>query len=91
MESDREEVKTKAVYSCQLILTIQYNSNEECVLLMLYLKLKTVIVFSCSDVVVQIVDARNPLLFRCPDLVSTLSRVVLVRKGWCVYLINRQK
>lgn len=26
--------------------------------------------FSCSDVVVQIVDARNPLLFRCPDLVS---------------------
>lgn len=25
--------------------------------------------FSVSDIVVQIVDARNPLLFRCPDLV----------------------
>lgn len=25
----------------------------------------------CSDIVVQIVDARNPLLFRCEDLVST--------------------
>ena len=25
---------------------------------------------SYSDVVVQIVDGRNPLLFRCPDLVS---------------------
>ena len=24
----------------------------------------------CSDIVVQIVDARNPLLFRCEDLVS---------------------
>ena len=27
-------------------------------------------VCSYSDVVVQIVDGRNPLLFRCPDLVS---------------------
>lgn len=26
----------------------------------------------CSDIVVQIVDARNPLLFRCQDLVSKL-------------------
>lgn len=32
---------------------------------------KTAIFFSFSDVVVQIVDARNPLLFRCPDLVRT--------------------
>lgn len=24
-----------------------------------------------SDILVQIVDARNPLLFRCEDLVST--------------------
>ncbi len=23
----------------------------------------------CSDIIVQIVDARNPLLFRCDDLV----------------------
>lgn len=28
---------------------------------------------SCSDVVVQIVDARNPLLFYCEDLVSYVS------------------
>ncbi|XP_053177874.1 large subunit GTPase 1 homolog [Scomber japonicus] len=28
-----------------------------------------------SDVVVQIVDARNPLLFRCPDLESYVSEV----------------
>lgn len=28
----------------------------------------TVSSFFSSDVIVQIVDARNPLLFRCPDL-----------------------
>jgi hypothetical protein len=28
--------------------------------------------FPPSDIVVQIVDARNPLLFRCEDLVSEL-------------------
>ena len=32
---------------------------------------KTFVSVSFSDVVVQIVDARNPLLFRCPDLVRT--------------------
>ena len=26
--------------------------------------------FLCSDVVCQIVDGRNPLLFKCDDLVS---------------------
>ena len=26
----------------------------------------------CSDVIVQIVDGRNPLLFRCEDLVSPI-------------------
>lgn len=30
--------------------------------------------FSISDIVVQIVDARNPLLFRCPDLVRFLAQ-----------------
>ena len=29
--------------------------------------------FSLSDVIMQIVDARNPLLFRCEDLVSVLE------------------
>jgi large subunit GTPase 1 len=29
----------------------------------------------CSDVVVQIVDARNPLLFRCEDLESYVCEV----------------
>ncbi|KAG7230696.1 hypothetical protein INR49_019503 [Caranx melampygus] len=32
-----------------------------------------------SDVVVQIVDARNPLLFRCPDLESYVNEVSRIR------------
>lgn len=31
---------------------------------------KSLFVSPFSDIVVQIVDARNPLLFRCPDLVG---------------------
>ena len=33
------------------------------------------IFFLCSDVVVQIVDARNPLLFWCPDLDKYVKEV----------------
>ena len=29
----------------------------------------------CSDVIVQIVDGRNPLLFRCEDLVSPIPKI----------------
>ena len=41
----------------------------------------------CSDIVVQIVDGRNPLLFRCEDLVSPGitfqhgSRIVVIQCG----------
>lgn len=31
--------------------------------------------FNFSDVIVQIVDARNPLLFRCKDLETYVSEV----------------
>lgn len=33
-----------------------------------------------SDIVVQIVDARNPLLFRCPDLVGSDEIAAMVGK-----------
>ena len=33
------------------------------------------IIYSYSNVVVQIVDARNPLLFRCEDLESYVAEV----------------
>jgi hypothetical protein len=33
--------------------------------------------FFSSDIVVQIVDARNPLLFRCEDLVSKVLLISL--------------
>ena len=33
------------------------------------------VIFPCSDVVVQIVDARNPLLFWCPDLDKYVQEV----------------
>ncbi len=35
------------------------------------------VLYLLSDVVVQIVDARNPLLFRCEDLVSLPSCFVI--------------
>lgn len=43
--------------------------SEKQVITVHYLN-KTWFVSPFSDIVVQIVDARNPLLFRCPDLVS---------------------
>ena len=40
-----------------------------------------------SDVVVQIVDARNPLLFRCPDLERYVKETDA--KKQCVLLLNK--
>jgi ribosome biogenesis GTPase A len=40
-----------------------------------------------SDVVVQIVDARNPLLFRCPDLDQYVKEVDPRKR--CVLMINK--
>lgn len=40
-----------------------------------------------SDVVVQIVDARNPMLFYCPDLVTYVHEVNPNKR--CVVLINK--
>lgn len=55
----------------------------------LYVILKAKLcVFSCSDVVVQIVDGRNPLLFRCADLVSTFGIVVKVEKRRCIHCLR---
>lgn len=39
-------------------------------------------IFLRSDIVVQIVDARNPLLFRCPDLVSTVPKGAAKLAHW---------
>jgi large subunit GTPase 1 len=43
--------------------------------------------FFCSDVVVQIVDARNPLLFRCEDLEHYVKEVGVDKKN--VILLNK--
>ena len=40
-----------------------------------------------SDVIVQIVDARNPLLFYCPDLEVYVREVDPTKQ--CVVLINK--
>jgi large subunit GTPase 1 len=40
-----------------------------------------------SDVIVQIVDARNPLLFRCPDLDQYVKEVDTRKR--CVLMINK--
>ena len=37
--------------------------------------LRRLMLAGCSDVVVQIVDARNPLLFRCRDLEGYVKEV----------------
>ena len=41
-----------------------------------------------SDVVVQIVDARNPLLFRCEDLVNSTSCFVI---SYCLVPFLQEK
>ena len=43
--------------------------------------------FVFSDVVVQIVDARNPLLFYCPDLEQYVQEVDPNKV--CLLLINK--
>ena len=47
----------------------------------------TLFSLKCSDVVVQIVDARNPLLFRCADLDAYVSEVD--SKKSTVLLLNK--
>lgn len=42
-----------------------------------------------SDVVVQIVDARNPLLFRCEDLESYVRELSPDNKKLNVILVNK--
>jgi len=44
-------------------------------------------VFVCSDIIVQIVDARNPLLFRCEDLETYVKEVSKSKVN--VILINK--
>jgi len=45
------------------------------------------LLFACSDIVVQIVDARNPLLFRCKDLETYVKEVSKSKVN--VILINK--
>ena len=47
-----------------------------------------------SDVIVQIVDGRNPLLFRCEDLVSPIPRIYFLIWNpafWCGIRIEPYK
>jgi large subunit GTPase 1 len=42
-----------------------------------------------SDIIVQIVDARNPLLFRCEDLESYVRELSVDNKKINVILVNK--
>lgn len=42
-----------------------------------------------SDIIVQIVDARNPLLFRCEDLESYVRELSVGNKKLNVILVNK--
>ncbi|KAK8806957.1 hypothetical protein WA158_003716 [Blastocystis sp. Blastoise] len=44
-------------------------------------------VLEMSDIVVQIVDARNPLLFRCPDLEVYTKEIDPIKK--CILIVNK--
>ena len=50
-------------------------ANQWHYVLSVSLSLYFTVMFPCSDVVVQIVDARNPLLFWCPDLDKYVQEV----------------
>lgn len=45
--------------------------------------------FRCSDMIVQIVDARNPLLFRCEDLESYVRELSPDNLKVNVILVNK--
>ena len=67
VESDREEVKWLHSTLGNLLNSIAWFKGAN-----------IIHVCSYSDVVVQIVDGRNPLLFRCPDLVSANCQSQLI-------------